>query len=36
MFATLNPLHVQAFDMSSFVRGLAANSFEAVFHVAAI
>jgi SAM-dependent methyltransferase len=32
MFATLNPLHMQAFDMSSFVRGLAANGFEVVFH----
>lgn len=32
MFATLNPLHMQAFDMPSFVRGLAANGFEVVFH----
>jgi SAM-dependent methyltransferase len=32
MFATLNPLHMQAFDMPSFVRGLAANGLEVVFH----
>ena len=32
MFATLNPLHMQAFDMSSFVRGLAANGLDVVFH----
>jgi SAM-dependent methyltransferase len=31
MFATLNPLHMQAFDQASFVRGLAANGFETVF-----
>ena len=31
MFATLNPLHMQAFDQASLVRGLAANGFEAVF-----
>jgi len=32
MFATLNPLHMQAFDMPSFVRGLAANGLDTVFH----
>jgi SAM-dependent methyltransferase len=31
MFATLNPLHVQAFDQASLVRALAANGFETVF-----
>ena len=31
MFATLNPLHMQAFDQASFVRALAANGFETVF-----
>jgi len=31
MFATLNPLHMQAFDQASFVRGLACNGFETVF-----
>jgi SAM-dependent methyltransferase len=31
MFATLNPLHMQAFDSASLVRGLAANGFETVF-----
>jgi SAM-dependent methyltransferase len=31
MFATLNPLHMQAFDQASFVRGLAANGFETLF-----
>jgi SAM-dependent methyltransferase len=31
MFATLNPLHMQAFDQASLVRGLAANGFETVF-----
>lgn len=32
IFATLNPLHMQAFDMHSFIRGLAANGFDVVFH----
>jgi len=31
MFATLNPLHMQAFDQASVVRALAANGFETVF-----
>jgi len=31
MIATLNPLHLQAFDQGSIVRGLAANGFETVF-----
>jgi SAM-dependent methyltransferase len=31
MIATLNPLHLQAFDQASIVRGLAANGFETVF-----
>ncbi|MGH9347988.1 MAG: class I SAM-dependent methyltransferase [Vicinamibacterales bacterium] len=31
MLATLNPLHVQAFDQASLVRALAANGFEPVF-----
>lgn len=31
MFATLNPLHMQAFDQASFVRALAANGYETVF-----
>lgn len=31
MFATLNPLHMQAFDQGSLVRALAANGFETVF-----
>jgi SAM-dependent methyltransferase len=31
MFATLNPLHMQAFDQASLVRALAANGFETVF-----
>jgi SAM-dependent methyltransferase len=31
MFATLNPLHMQAFDQPSMVRALAANGFETVF-----
>ncbi len=31
MFATLNPLHMQAFDQASFVRALAGNGFETVF-----
>jgi len=31
MFATLNPLHMQAFDQASFVRALACNGFETVF-----
>jgi len=31
MIATLNPLHLQAFDQRSIVRGLAANGFETVF-----
>jgi SAM-dependent methyltransferase len=31
MFATLNPLHMQAFDQKSFVRALACNGFEPVF-----
>ena len=31
MFATLNPLHMQAFDSASLVRALAANGFETVF-----
>ena len=31
MIATLNPLHLQAFDQPSIVRGLAANGFETVF-----
>ena len=31
MLATLNPLHMQAFDQGSLVRGLAANGFETVF-----
>ena len=33
MIATLNPLHLQAFDQASLVRGLAANGFEAHFLV---
>ena len=32
MLATLNPLHMQAFDMASFARGLAANGLEVTFH----
>ena len=32
MFATLNPLHMQAFDMASFGRALAANGLDVVFH----
>ena len=32
MLATLNPLHMQAFDVKSFVRGLAANGLEVTFH----
>jgi SAM-dependent methyltransferase len=32
MFATLNPLHMQAFDQKSFGRALAANGMEVVFH----
>jgi SAM-dependent methyltransferase len=32
MFATLNPLHMQAFDQASVVRALAANGFETVFN----
>jgi SAM-dependent methyltransferase len=31
MLATLNPLHVQAFDQRSLMRALAANGFETVF-----
>lgn len=31
MIATLNPLHMQAFDQPSLVRALAANGFETVF-----
>jgi SAM-dependent methyltransferase len=31
MLATLNPLHVQAFDQRSLTRALAANGFETVF-----
>jgi SAM-dependent methyltransferase len=31
MFATLNPLHMQAFDQASLVRALAANGFETMF-----
>jgi SAM-dependent methyltransferase len=31
MFATLNPLHMQAFDQASMVRALAANGFDTVF-----
>jgi SAM-dependent methyltransferase len=31
MIATLNPLHMQAFDQGSLVRALAANGFETVF-----
>jgi SAM-dependent methyltransferase len=31
MLATLNPLHMQAFDHKSFRRGLGANGFEVVF-----
>jgi SAM-dependent methyltransferase len=31
MLATLNPLHMQAFDQRSLVRALAANGFETVF-----
>ena len=31
MLATLNPLHLQAFDQASLVRALAANGFETVF-----
>jgi SAM-dependent methyltransferase len=31
MIAMLNPLHMQAFDQHSWVRGLAANGFETVF-----
>ena len=31
ILATLNPLHMQAFDQESLVRGLAANGFETVF-----
>jgi SAM-dependent methyltransferase len=31
MFATLNPLHMQAFDQAAFVRALACNGFETVF-----
>jgi SAM-dependent methyltransferase len=31
MFATLNPLHMQAFDQASFVRALACHGFETVF-----
>jgi SAM-dependent methyltransferase len=31
MLATLNPLHLQAFDQPSLVRALAANGFETVF-----
>jgi SAM-dependent methyltransferase len=31
MFATLNPLHMQAFDQAAVVRALAANGFETVF-----
>ena len=32
IFACLNALHLQSFDRASFVRGLAANGFEVVFH----
>ena len=31
MLATLNPLHLQAFDQASLVRALTANGFETVF-----
>ncbi len=31
MIATLNPLHLQAFDQPSVMRGLAANGFETLF-----
>jgi SAM-dependent methyltransferase len=31
MLATLNPLHLQAFDQASFRRALAANGFDVVF-----
>ena len=31
MIATLNPLHMQAFDQGSLMRALAANGFETVF-----
>jgi SAM-dependent methyltransferase len=31
MIAMLNPLHMQAFDQRSWVRGLAANGFETIF-----
>jgi SAM-dependent methyltransferase len=31
MFATLNPLHMQAFDQRSLMRALEANGFETVF-----
>jgi SAM-dependent methyltransferase len=31
MIATLNPLHMQAFDQPSLVRAIAANGFETVF-----
>lgn len=31
MIATLNPLHMQAFDQRAIMRGLAANGFETVF-----
>jgi SAM-dependent methyltransferase len=32
MLATLNPLHMQAFDQKSFARALAANGLEVTFH----
>ncbi|MGE0446067.1 MAG: class I SAM-dependent methyltransferase [Vicinamibacterales bacterium] len=32
MIATLNPLHLQAFDQESLIAGLAANGFETVFY----
>jgi SAM-dependent methyltransferase len=32
MVATLNPLHLQAFDQPALLRGLAANGFETVFY----
>ena len=32
MIAALNPLHMQTFDLNSFVRCLAANGLEVVFH----
>ena len=32
MFATLNALHMQAFDLHSWVRALAANGLDVVFH----